>query len=221
MKLEKMHATAEQAATTHADLISDPDDIQVIQDGVLQADLPDGFAQAVITSPPYGVESLSYLRTHLLSFRVLRSVLGRDPYERDDRVIGSEYLGDVDGTDAYVRSSPSPTLRAFFASIGNDTSNSQRRAMMLKFFEDVDQVAARLHRWIRPGGWCGWVIGNKRLGETIIPTHEITAELFEAAGFRLAGSIAHKLKWNNSNSEVPWQERTIQQEWVLLFKKSR
>jgi hypothetical protein len=38
-------------------------------------------------------------------------------------------------------------------------------------------------------------------------------------GLRLDDVVSHKLKTNNSNSEVPWQERVIQEEHVLICTK--
>jgi hypothetical protein len=64
-----------------------------------------------------------------------------------------------------------------------------------------------------------FVIGNKLIDQKMIPTDVIVTELFAHHGFDLARSIKHKLKCNNSNSEVPWQERTIQDEFVLIFRK--
>ena len=78
-----------------------------------------------------------------------------------------------------------------------------------------EQAAAGL----RTSGRLAFVIGNKRLGDRIIPTHDIIVELFEARGLRHDRSIRHKLKTNNSNSQVPWQEQIIQDEFVMLFTK--
>ena len=60
---------------------------------------------------------------------------------------------------------------------------------------------------------------NKRVGERIIPTDTIIAELFTAVGLTHIESIRHKLKTNNSNSQVPWQERVIQQEALMVFQR--
>ena len=63
------------------------------------------------------------------------------------------------------------------------------------------------------------MIGNKRLGEKVIPMDDIVTELFRTCGLQLVDTIRHKLKTNNSNSQVPWQERTIQEECIILFQK--
>jgi hypothetical protein len=80
-------------------------------------------------------------------------------------------------------------------------------------------VADRFVEWLRPEGRVAFVVGNKRLGTEVVPTDDIVREVFESRGLRFERAIQHKLKTNNSNSEVPWQERVIQQEEVLLFRR--
>lgn len=177
----------------------------------------------IITSPPYGVESLSYLRTHLLSFRCLNRFLATDPYTYSDAVVGSEYLPTQDpDPDAYVEAADSRSYRKFFAGelpAAEDVRLRTRTAMTMKFFTDMARFGEEAAAGLRASGRLAFVIGNKRLGDRIIPTHDIIVELFEARGLRHDRSIRHKLKTNNSNSQVPWQERIIQDEFVMLFTK--
>jgi hypothetical protein len=95
----------------------------------------------------------------------------------------------------------------------------QRRAGMMNFFEDMHFLGRSMSRWLKNGGRVAFIVGNKRLGDSVIPTDQIIQESFEASGLRLYDSIRHKLKTNNSNSQVPWQERIIQEEAILLFER--
>jgi hypothetical protein len=202
---------------THASTIADPADVVVEQGSLLEANIEEGSLHAVITSPPYGVESLSYLRTHLLSYRALEPILDHDVYAWDRKIIGSEYLGpDIPSVDHKAAAMSETYSRFFQGSHAENAAEERRVGMMMQFFDDMTDTVERLSRWLRPGGRLAFVIGNKRLGERVIPTDEIMKELFAAAGLRLDDVIAHKLKTNNSNSEVPWQERVIQEEHVLI-----
>lgn len=221
--LRKVLSDIKAMAESHTKLLSQPEDVVVVEGSTLEVDLYPESVDCIITSPPYGVESLSYLRTHLLSYRSLRSVLKRDPYAFDDQIIGSEYLsnGDLDWSE-FAASSRSASFNSFFESIpeGEVTKSLRRRTnMMMRFFDDMAACADRFYEWLRPGGPVAFVVGNKRLGTELIPTDAIVTELFASAGFNFERSIQHKLKCNNSNSEVPWQERTIQDEYVLVFRK--
>jgi hypothetical protein len=220
-QLKKMASSVDGIRSSHPEAASEAD-TKILEGNILDTDLDDDSIAHVITSPPYGVESLSYLRTHLLSFRCLESFLHADPYATGTGVIGSEYL---DGSDhAAARHEHATASIAFNEFFGRelyegDAKLERRAAMMMQFFDDMGRLVDRLGRCVRPGGCVGFVIGNKRLGDHIIPAHTIIAELFAARGFELHEALEHKLKTNNSNSQVPWQERIIQNEYVLVMSK--
>jgi hypothetical protein len=92
---------------------------------------------------------------------------------------------------------------------------------MMQFCDDMLAVGERMSTWLQDDGFVAFIIGNKRLGEDVIPMDVIVTELFAACELEHRESIRHKLKTNNSNSQVPWQERIIQEESILLFKKCR
>lgn len=204
-------------------IIGTQNDIEVIQGSVLNINLGRNSISHIITSPPYGVESLSYLRTHLLSFRALESILGVDPYNFGEEVIGSEYLDKTSpDIQRFKVQNVSKTYTAFFGGLLKKKvsgAEEKRILMMMKFFEDMYEVVAKFDEWLKPGGHVAFVIGNKKIGDDIIPTDTIITEIFERFGFGLDESIPHKLKTNNSNSQVPWQDRIIENEFVMLFTK--
>jgi hypothetical protein len=221
--LERYASDIQDMVSSHDGLIGSADQIRVLETSVLEARIPSGSIDCIITSPPYGVESLSYLRTHLLSYRVLARILKTDPYDVDSRILGNEYLQKSQDAEAGEEASKrSRTLRAFLGvecAPPDDSAASVRRAMMAKFFDQMVEVADRFGSWMPVGGGLAFVVGNKRLGNRMIPTRTIVDELFQSAGFRSVGAFQHKLKCNNTNSEVPWQERTIQDEFILLFER--
>ena len=203
--------------------ILNEDSIRVVDGSVLNADIPDGSVSYIITSPPYGVESLSYLRTHLLSFRALEPVLGIDPYNLGDGIIGSEYLDDaIPDINTFAVVDVSNTYRTYFNALlksAKTSMNEKRIIMMMQFFEDMYSMVKRFSKWLKDDGKVAFIIGNKKIGDSIIPTDMIIKEIFENFGFVLKESIAHKLKTNNSNSQVPWQDRIIENEFIMLFRR--
>jgi transcriptional regulator with XRE-family HTH domain len=218
-QVRRMIASIRASVASHDGLMErDARLYDIVHSSVLDARLDESSVSAIVTSPPYGVESLSYLRTHLLSYRSLKHFLGADPYERHEAFIGSEY---VDGGEMEPQGSVawdvSPTFEEFFAELAAPRDR-KRHAMMVKFFDGLARVAERMHYWLVPGGHVGFVVGNKRLGERIIPTDAIVTEIFAAHGLAVERVVEHKLKTNNSNSQVPWQERIIQNEFVMMFK---
>ena len=219
-QLNKMAKDISAISESHAQ-IADQSAITVYEGSALNIDLGEESVSHIITSPPYGIEAVSYLRTHLLSYRSLVAHLGHDPYNTLDKTIGSEYLEDVADDVGVLSQAHSPTCRAFFKNNDQDENGKyqKRRAAMLQFCDDMLAVGSKMERWLKPGGQIAFVIGNKRLGTEVIPMEVIVAELFAACGLTLEDNIRHKLKTNNSNSQVPWQERIIQEESILLFRK--
>ena len=224
-QIQKMASGINCTLSACKNTITGAESIKIIEGSVLNAEIAPNSISHIITSPPYGVESLSYLRTHLLSFRALEPILGVDPYNFGDGIIGSEYLGDsLPDTEKFKVAGASETYKSYFASIYNNANSKKeekRIVMMMQFFEDMYGVVERFSRWLKPDGKVAFVIGNKKLGDSIIPTDKIIEEIFSFFGFRLVESIAHKLKTNNSNSQVPWQERIIENEYIMIFERKK
>ncbi|MCY1081129.1 DNA methyltransferase [Archangium lansingense] len=221
-QLMKMAGDISASLATHEGLISSGSDITVHEGSVLDVELGEGSIHHIITSPPYGIEAISYLRTHLLSYRSLVAHLGHDPYDARNKTIGSEYLTDIESDAGRRARERSKAFRAFFEKNpqGDDAKYEQRRAAMMQFCDDMLSVGERMARWLKRGGQVAFVIGNKRLGDEILPMDTIVTELFATCGLEPVDAIRHKLKTNNSNSQVPWQERIIQEESILLFKRT-
>lgn len=222
-QLRKMARALAETLSSHRDIMGQESDITVIEGSALSTTIASNSVSYIVTSPPYGVESLSYLRTYLLSFRVLEPILGVDPYNFDADVVGSEYLDrkEID-IDALRVKNASSTYVDYFRTILADrafSGNARRVTMMMKFFEDMHDVIQKFSQWIKPHGRVAFIIGNKKIGDSMVPTNRIIQEIFEYCGFSLDEMIEHKLKTNNSNSQVPWQERIIENEYVMLFTK--
>jgi DNA modification methylase len=222
-QLHKMAADLAASLSSHAGLIGPPTGVTLHEASVLDVNLPQKSIDYVITSPPYGVEAISYLRTHLLSYRSLFSFLGHDPYDTRDKTIGSEYINEATPETRYRAAHASTTCRQFFSTSGgsSDSKYQARRTAMLQFFDDMLAVGERMARWLKDDGQVAFIIGNKRLGDDVIPMDTIVTELFSCCDLKFVQAIRHKLKTNNSNSQVPWQERIIQEESILLFKRTR
>ena len=58
--------------------------------------------------------------------------------------------------------------------------------------DDMAQVAERFSTWIAPGGSVAFVIGNKKLGDRVVPTAAVVSELFAAQGLVLRDELRHK-----------------------------
>ena len=217
--LRKMTKDIEAMIKTHKQLITKESTIQLHESSVLDTELPDNSVDFVITSPPYGVEAISYLRTHLLSYRALKCEFDHDPYDTRDKTIGSEYAKKESVRLSSELCSISETFNRFFTELNVGKELEERKYAMMKFFEDLYDVGKKIEKSLKPGGGVAFVIGNKRLGDDIIPADKIISEIYNNLGLTPVEFIKHKLKTNNSNSSVPWQDRVIDEEYVLIMKK--
>jgi hypothetical protein len=220
-QLRRMADDVALSVRSHRDLIGPSSNVLLHEASVLDVELGPESIDFVITSPPYGIEAISYLRTHLLSYRSLVAHLHHDPYQTRDKTIGSEYINEKRPSVGQDVGEISSTYKTFFAQDAErpDSRQLARHAAMRQFFVDIHAVASRLSMWLKDGGQIAFVIGNKRLGERVIPTDVIVKELFASCDLEFLDVISHKLKTNNSNSQVPWQERIIQEESIMLFRR--
>ena len=222
-QLTKMVGDIESTISSHSKIIGDKSIVTIKQASILEVSIKKNSISHIITSPPYGVESLSYLRTHLLSYRTLKYFLKADPYDFGKRVIGSEYLSkEIPDVHNLPVSKISKTYVSFFNKINSEDKSKLHKiriGMMMYFFQNMEGVVHRFNTWLKPGGKVAFVIGNKKIDGCIIPTDSIIAEIFMSQGFDLENVLNHKLKTNNSNSRVPWQDRIIEQEFVMIFQK--
>jgi len=218
-QINKMINSIDKSNQTHSELIGSEDTISIQEGSILDANIPKSSINFVITSPPYGVESLSYLRTHLLSYRTMSKKLKHDPYKSREKTIGSEYLGNTTSQDFAKVEILSPTFADFYSVEETDSKMRQRRLNMMQFFEDMRLFGIKMANSLVSGGKMAFIIGNKTHGDRLIPSDTIIKEIFESCGLVLEESFKHKLKTNNSNSQVPWQSRIIDQEFIMIFTK--
>ncbi len=176
--------------------------------------LPDEMVDLVITSPPYGDSrtTVAYGQFSRLSLQWL----GLE--ERVDR----ESLG-RSTPEAGVRL-PSQALYQVLAGI--ESANAKRAAQVLAFYSDLDAAIGEVVRVLRPGGRVCFVVGNRRVAKTELPTDRIVADLFCARGFThretIVRAISNKrMPAENSPTNVPGQkERTMAHEYLVVLTKS-
>ena len=180
--------------------------------------LPNSSVDYIVTSPPYGIEAVSYLRTHMLSYRVLYEILKTDYKELGTRMIGTDFVTDVKLTDKGL---VSPRAQAFFDNVpANTVSNQNRVAQMIGYFQDMEKSFAEMSRVLKENCFAVIVIGEKNLLGQKIPTYTIFSEIAEHYDLTLRKSIPVKLVCNNPTAVPPWSERMIQNEYLLMFEKA-
>jgi len=171
----------------------------------------------IITSPPYGIESISYLRTHMLSYRVLHSVLDTEIADIRDKMIGTDYILDwsIENDELLSR-----TAKTFFKKIPqNSKADKNRVHQTIQYFQDMEKVFEKISICLKKNCYCVIIVGNKKLLDKIMPTHKIFSEIAAHYNLRTFKIIPTKLVCNNTTAQTPWSERMIKDENILIFKK--
>ncbi len=172
----------------------------------------------VVTSPPYGIEAVSYLRTHMLSYRVLRQVLKVDVKDLAKEMIGTDFVMEQElGNDDLN----SDSAERFFRSISpKGVANERRVAQMVRYFQDMKKSIGEISRVLKDNRYAVIIIGDKRLLDRKIPTHEILVEMADWFGLSPKLTMPVKLVCNNPTAVTPWSERMIKDEYILALGKT-
>ena len=170
----------------------------------------------VITSRPYGLEAVSYLSTHMLSYFIFNWFL-RDTYQQvQSRTVGRET--GVSSLDVDFQSLFSPTARDLVTSIHE--KNPRRAVHYAKYYAEMEDIFARAQGALVPGGWFAMVVGNNITQNMFVPNHQIFAELAKRHGLTPIFDVPFKLVCNNPTSIVPWNDKVISREHVMLWRKA-
>jgi len=180
-------------------------------------DLSSSSIDFAMTSPPYGIEAISYLRTHMLSYRVLAPVLGMGYDELARKMIGTEFVMDWNLTS---RNLVSPTAQKLLYSYKRTTRQEKNRvAQMIQYFQDIEKSLCEIGRVLKPAGHAAIIIGNKKLLGRTIPADVILQETARHFSLNTRRVLPVKLVCNNPTSQTPWSERMIRDEHIIFLEK--
>jgi SAM-dependent methyltransferase len=143
----------------------------------------------VITSPPY-CNRMSYIR-ELRPYMYWMGYLtdARAAGDLDWRAIGGTWGA---ATSNVARWEPDSPLRipyaGFEAIVAAVSSSSGRHADLLaryiaKYFHDTVLHAQELFEVVKSGGTIHYIVGNSKFYDTMVPTEELYAAIFEDVGF--------------------------------------
>ncbi len=169
----------------------------------------------VVTSPPYG-DSRTTVAYGQFS-RLANQWLGfEDAAQIDNKLMGGKPK-DIETTGF---SSLDKTTRQI------EAKDTKRARDVFSFYADYAKSIKNVAKKIKTGGHVCYVVGNRRVKDTKLPTDEITREIFETYGFQYVTthirSIPNKRmpSQNSPTNSVGVKSATITNEYIVVVQKT-
>lgn len=178
--------------------------------------LPENEVDIIVTSPPYG-DSRTTVAYGQFS-RLANQWLGfKDASSVDKNLMGGTKNGNK-------IESISKTANQIMEKINNIDQN--RCKDVIAFFNDYEKSIGNISKTIKKGGFACYVVGNRSVKGVIIPTDEITKELFIINGFKHIETIirnipSKKMPSENSPTNVKGEKSsTMKNEYIVVCQKN-
>jgi DNA modification methylase len=187
---------------------------RVLMEDSRHSSLPNGSADLIVTSPPYGDSHTTVAYGQFSRFASLWLGLEPEMVLRVDK----KSLG---GTRRQHADLPSDALKHTLDAIRKNSAERANEALW--FFVDLYDCLKEAHRVIRSGGYGCYVIGNRTVRRIKVPSDKITAELGEAIGFKHITTYYRKIPtkrmpWVNAPENIPGQTvATMADEGIVIL----
>ncbi len=182
-------------------------------------DVPDGWADLVLTSPPYA-NNYDYADSARLEMTFLGDVTSWSDLEPlRGRLIRScsQQMARYDGAAVLAESAALAPIRAELAGIYAELAEVRRaksgrkayHSMIVAYFDDMAAAWARIRTATAPGGRVCFVIGDSAPYGVHVPVERWLGDLAVAAGFRsweFEKVRTRNDKWENRKHRVPLHE---------------
>lgn len=185
------------------------------------ADVPDGWADLVLTSPPYA-NNFDYADATRLEMSFFGEVSGWGDLQEAvrSRLVRSCTQG-VSGDGAWAEEDVAPIAKPLARTCARLAEERERHegrkayhTMVACYFADMARVWKALRRVVARGGLLGWVIGDSAPYGVHVPVDKWLTELAVAAGFRKKRFFKlrdRNVKWKCRKHDVPLKEGIL---WV-------
>ncbi len=168
----------------------------------------------VVTSPPYGDSrtTVAYGQFSRLSNQWLDI---ESASKIDNELMGGKAKNikktDIDIIDRIIEKVAS--------------QDEERAREVYSFYDDYSKSIANVSKVIKKGGYACYVVGNRRVKDTILPTDEITRCLFQEYGFKYQNTFIRnipnkRMPSKNSPTNVTGKKATtMNNEYIVVLQK--
>jgi hypothetical protein len=182
-------------------------------------------ADLLVTSPPYGDNEstvpygqYSFLPLQWIDLDDIENGMDNsiisNTHCMDTRSLGGSRKGALLDIKPVLQKSKS--LTTFLASISDQPRD--RAVRVCSFWRDLDRCLSPILTGLRSNAYMIWIIGNRRVGNTVVPMHSILSELLESRG----GINVHLFERRILSKRMAVRNgiaRTISFERILVMRK--
>lgn len=168
----------------------------------------------IVTSPPYG-DSRTTVAYGQFS-RLANQWLGfENAFQIDNNLMGGKSK-DIEKTNF---SSLDETVKKI------EKKDAKRARDVFSFYVDYANSIKNVAQKVKKGGYACYVVGNRRVKDTILPTNQITREIFEAHNFQHITSYIRKIpnkrmpSLNSPTNAVGKKSATMTNEYIVVMQK--
>ena len=167
---------------------------------------------AIVTSPPY-LSAQDYYRSSKLELAILGRAFRHGRESLGERIIGSGRGGQarIDWGRQSWRPKPLEALRK---------SDDHAAAVVARYFDDMRAVFKGIHRVVKPGGLCCFIVGDSTLRGIRLPVHRWISEIAETAGFQLVEHEVDTIRDRRVPPQRQGHSSLIDCEHLLFFERS-
>ncbi|WP_141251119.1 hypothetical protein [Pseudomonas syringae] len=182
-------------------------------------------ADVLMTSPPYGDNKTtvpygqhSYLALCWIDHRDLNESFDPAMLESTSKIDTMSLGGSLKDADLCIEdlSRTSTSLQEFVASI---QEVPHLRKKVLSFCRDYKRSLSTASNQVKPGGFCFFTLGERRVGKKVFPLVGITKDFLVASNHEIVTTIERTLPASRKRMAAKNSEgTTMAKEWILVTR---
>lgn len=169
----------------------------------------------VVTSPPYGDSktTVAYGQFSRLSNQWLNI---KNAHQIDQQLMGGK-AKDIEPTGVDLIDESVEKIAVI---------DKKRAKEVYAFYDDYRHSIANVASVVKGGGYACYVVGNRRVKDTVLPTDEITKNLFQQHGFRHENTFIRNIpnkrmpSLNSPTNQIGKKSATMNNEYIVIMQKT-
>ena len=183
--------------------------------GIPHKILPENSVDIVVTSPPYGDSktTVAYGQFSRLTNQWLDI---KDASKIDNKLMGGKKKDYINNFNIQILDDVINSLK---------NKDLKRALEVYSFYFDYQRSVANISKIIKKGGFACFVVGNRKVKSTTLPTDQITVELFKINGFDHVETIIRNIPnkkmplKNSPTNKTGIKDTTMNYEYIVIMQK--